>query len=110
MPASGVGHRPIAFTFSSSDTVTTITVGYDFNGCSGSETFSNLRHVLQHDPSVSSHPSFNAGFGDPDSPDGPSTEIYAVFPSTARAQGRVDFHRYPGCESATDVYWTATKQ
>jgi hypothetical protein len=34
--------RPIAFTISRDETVTTISVGHDFDGCSGTETFPNL--------------------------------------------------------------------
>src|SRR5688572_11814170 len=33
---------PITFTVSADEILTTITVGYRFNGCSGTQTFSNL--------------------------------------------------------------------
>jgi hypothetical protein len=33
---------PISFSVSPNETVTAITVGYDFNGCSGSHTFTDL--------------------------------------------------------------------
>ena len=108
-------NRPIAFTVSFAEIVTTITVGHDFNGCSASATFTDLRVNLRlaERQSVAGGPpvpSFNIGFGDPDSPDGPDTRIYVLFPSTARAEGKVNFRNYPGCGSASDVSWTATKR
>jgi hypothetical protein len=34
--------KPIAFTVSQDETVTSITLGYDFNDCSGTRTFAEL--------------------------------------------------------------------
>ena len=40
---------PIAFSVSQDEKVTTITVGYRFNSCSGTQTFSNLNLPTQPD-------------------------------------------------------------
>jgi hypothetical protein len=59
--------RPIAFTVSADEKVTSITVGYSFNGCSGSQTFSNLN--LDTAPNVTCIPG----------PCGPGMSSYRAF-------------------------------
>jgi hypothetical protein len=107
---------PITFTVSPDEKVTDITLGYSFNGCSGSHTFSNLN--LETAPSVtcipgpcppvvSSYRSFNYSTGPID---GPSTIVIGLFPSVTRAEGLVGFRNYPGCGSATGIAWIATRR
>lgn len=108
--------KPIAFTVSPDEAVTTITVGYDFNGCSGSQTFSNLTVSIAPNvmcipgpcpASLSSYRAFSYPSGNPI--DGPSTDLNGLFVSTARAEGLVNFRNYPGCGSAPGVAWSATR-
>src|SRR5712692_10952478 len=83
--------KPIAFTVSSDQKVTAITVGYSFNGCSGVQTYSNLN--LDTAPNVACIPgpcspvvssyrafSYSAGSGD-----GSLTVVNGGFPSTNMA-------------------------
>jgi hypothetical protein len=107
----------ITFTVSADERVTTITLGHDFNGCSGSETFSGLSLNIKPDvecipgvcpPGVSSYRSFGYMAGNP--VQGPSTQIDALFLSTERAAGSVNFRSYPGCGNAIGVAWTANRR
>lgn len=108
--------RPIAFTVSPDEAVTTITLGLDFNGCSGSQTFPGLSLNIAPrvtcipgpcPPSVSSYRAFGYTSGDPI--EGPSTDVNGVFLSSTRADGSVNFRNYPGCGNAIGVAWTATR-
>jgi hypothetical protein len=107
---------PIAFTVSPDDKVTSITVGHSFNGCSGSQTFSNLSLETAPmvtcipgpcPPGVSSFRSFSYAAG---SIAGPSTTVNGLFPSMTRAEGSVAFRDFPGCGSVVGIAWTATKR
>jgi hypothetical protein len=109
--------RPIAFTISPDELVTTITLGHDFNGCSGSQTFSNLS--LKIAPQVECIPgpcpasllSYRAfGYGSGNRIDGPSTSVNALFLSTARAEGTVNLRGFPGCGDAIGVSWSANRR
>jgi hypothetical protein len=109
--------RPIDFTISPAEAVTAITVGHAFNGCSGSQTFSNLSLDIAPQvqcipgpcaPSISSFRSF--GYVAGDRVLGPSTSINAVFESPARAQGTVNFRGLAGCGDAIGVAWSAVKR
>jgi hypothetical protein len=109
--------KPISFTISASEAVTTITVGHEFNGCSGTQTFSSLNIGIKPDvqcipgPCPASIQSYRAfGYAAGDRLEGPSTDINGLFPSTVRAEGLVNFRLYPGCGSAIGVAWTATKR
>lgn len=109
--------KPIAFTVSPNETVTTIAVGYDFNGCSGSHTFSDL--VVPTNPNVTCIPGpcpgtaesyrafsyINGSFAS-----GPVTQVNGVFLPRNEARGQVNFHNYPGCGTAVAVEWTATRR
>lgn len=107
---------PISFTVSADQKVTAITVGYDFNGCSGVQRFSNLNLETAPNvtcipgpcpPSVTSYRAFNYVTGPIE---GPSTGVNCLFTASNRAEGQVGFRDYPGCGSATGVAWIATKQ
>jgi hypothetical protein len=110
--------KPIAFTVSADDKVTSITVEHSFNGCSGSQTFSNLNLETAPNvtcipgpcpPSVASYRAFSYAAGDR-SIDGPSTSVNGLFLSMATAQGAVGFTNYPGCGTALGVGWTAIRR
>jgi hypothetical protein len=107
---------PISFSISPDEKVTSITVGYNFNGCSGSQTFSNLS--LDIAPNVMCIPgpcsadvlSYRAfGFAT-GSLQGPSTSVTGLFPSLTTAQGVAGFREYPGCGTASSVPWTAIRR
>jgi len=108
---------PIAFSVSTDERVTTITLGYAFNGCSGSHTFSDLD--VPTAPNVTCVPGpcsgtlisyrafgyVNGSFGS-----GPVTQVNGLFLPRNEARGQVAFLDYPGCGTATAVEWTATKR
>ena len=109
--------RPVAFTISPSETVTSITVGHDFNGCTGSQTFAGLSlNIVPNvqcipgpcSPSLTSFRSFGYTSGNPIN--GPSTDISGIFFSFTRAEGSINLRDFPGCGSAIGVAWTATRR
>ena len=114
MTSQGV---PIAFTVSPDETVTAITLGYSFNACSGSQTFSNLNVPTAPEVicvpgpcpgPVSSYRAFH--YSDGQFGSGPLTTVNGLFLPGNRAQGLAAFVDYPGCGTATGVEWTATRR
>ena len=108
---------PIAFTVSSDEKVTTLTLGYNFNGCSGSQTFSNLNLPTAPDVTcipgpcsgpISSYRAFS--YSDGPRGTGPSTTINGLFLPGNLAQGQAAFLDYPGCGSASGVTWSAARR
>ncbi len=108
---------PIAFSVSADEKVTSITIGYSFNGCSGSQTFSGLD--LRTAPDVTCIPgpcsgaisSYRAfGYASSGPIDGPRTAVNGLFVSANRAEGQAGFFNYPGCGTASGVGWTATRR
>jgi hypothetical protein len=108
--------RPISFTVSQDQRVTTISVGYSFNGCTGMSTFQNLSLIIAAldpfgDPRVPTPPSFGPGFGygsgQPDSPN--YTQIYGSFNSDDLAMGSVVFGAYDGCGNSGGT-WSASRR
>jgi hypothetical protein len=100
--------RPITFTVSSAQKVTAITVGYSFNGCSGSNTFSNLNLDIGVTPNPATSPGSGFGFGS-GSPEGSNyTQVYGSFRSNTTASGTVIFGDFAGCGNAIGI-WTATR-
>src|SRR5258705_5827628 len=97
---------PITFTVSSDQKVTATSVGYSFNGCSGTQTFSNLN--LDTAPNVTCIPgpcstvisSYRAFSYVTGSIDGPSTSLNGRFTLATPAAGRTSFSEFPGCGSA----------
>ena len=96
--------------------VTSITVEYTFNGCSGSKTFSNLSLTIARSqpppgnpqaPGPFDNPGFGFGSGAPDGPD--FTQVYGAFTSSQTATGSVVFGGYSGCGNGGAI-WTATKR
>jgi hypothetical protein len=108
---------PIAFTVSPNETVTTITVGFDFNGCTGSHTFSDLMVSTNPDvtcisgPCPSSLGSYRAfSYIDGTFGNGPVTQVNGLFLPGSQASGQINFRDYPECGTATAVEWTATRR
>src|SRR5688572_15405045 len=108
---------PIAFTVSPDETLTTITIGYSFNGCSGSQTFANLsirtapELICVPGPCTGAVTSYRAfGYSDGSRVSGPNTTVNGLFLLGNRAEGQARFVDYPGCGTATGVTWSATRR
>lgn len=109
--------RMVTFTISPDEQVTALTLGHEFNGCSGTQTFTGLSVSIA--PNVQcipapcsnqllSYRAFNYSTGNPIQ--GPATSLNALFTSNGRAEGLVHFREFPGCGSANGVAWSATKR
>ena len=110
---------PITFSVSPDERVTSISLGYSFNGCTGTKTFSNLN--LETTPSVTCIPGpctppvstsreFRYSEGALALGNEPSTSVNGQFSSHDRAAGVADFWNYPSCGTATRVTWTAIRR
>jgi hypothetical protein len=108
---------PITFTVSSDEILTTIAVGYSFNGCSGMQTFSNLNVATVPDiicipgpcsGTTASYRSFAYVSGAIGA--GPVTSINGLFLPGNQAEGLVSFRDVPGCGTAGGVPWSATRR
>ncbi len=108
---------PIAFSVSSNDTVTNISLGYRFNDCSGTLTFSDL--LVPTNPNVVCIPGPCSGviesyraFAHADGalPGGARTTVNGLFLPGNHAQGQAGFFDFPDCGTAAPVEWTATRQ
>lgn len=107
--------RAIAFTVSQDEKVTSIALGYDFNGCSGTRKFVELNVPTAPEltcipgPCSSRATSYRA-FGFSDGTAGASyTQLNGVFLPGNQARGQAIFSGYRDCGSAT-VEWTATRR
>ena len=108
--------QPVRFTVSGDEKVTEITIGYSFNGCAGSHTFSNLN--VETAPTVICIPgpcsraidSFRALHYQNGAPGTASTSIDGLFLQSNRAEGQAHFRDYPGCDSALGVTWSAARR
>jgi hypothetical protein len=109
---------PIAFSVSQDEKVTTLTLGYRFNSCSGTQTFSNLSLPTAPDVTcvpgpcpmtVSSYRAFS--FADGSRLNGqPNTSVNGLFLPGNRAEGQAGFNDYAGCGTAAGVTWTALRR
>lgn len=109
---------PIAFSVSQDEKVTTLTLGYRFNSCSGTQTFSNLSLPTAPDvtcvpgpcpTTVSSYRAFS--FTDGSRLNGqPITSVNGLFLPGNRAEGQAGFNDYVGCGTAAGVTWTAFRR
>jgi hypothetical protein len=109
---------PIAFSVSQDEKVTTLTLGYRFNSCSGTQTFSNLSLPTAPDvtcvpgpcpTTVSSYRAFS--FVDGSRLNGqPNTSVNGLFLPGNRAEGQAGFNDYAGCGTAAGVTWTAFRR
>src|SRR5262245_49493042 len=95
---------PIGFSVSADEILTEITIGYRVNGCSGSQTFSNLS--VRTAPEVFCMPapcpanvtSYRAfGYSSRTSISGPGIDINGLFLPGNRAEGQANFRDFPGC-------------
>jgi hypothetical protein len=101
--------RQISFTVSTDQKVTSITVGYNFNGCTGTSSFPNLSLIIASGPSPASPtpgPGFGYGSGPPDGTN--YVQIYGMFSSSTAATGSVAFGDFFGCGNGAGI-WSATK-
>jgi hypothetical protein len=96
--------------------VTSITVGYEFNDCSGTREFFELNVPTTPDltcmpgPCPRTAASYRAfGFSDGTVAGGPYTQVNGVFLPRNQAKGQAIFRDYPNCGSAT-VEWTASRR
>jgi hypothetical protein len=99
----------IAFTVTGQK-VTAITLGYNFNGCSGTHSFANLSLDSGTPPNTGAPtlgPGFGYGSGNPEA--GNYTQILGNFTSSSQATGSVIFGSYSGCGTAISI-WNATRQ
>ena len=107
---------PIAFVVSADERVTSITLGYDFNGCSGSHTFSGLDVPTAPDltcipgPCSGALSSYRAfGYSAGSVAGGPMTQINGLFLPRNEAKGQATFRNYAGCGDLITAEWTATR-
>lgn len=100
---------PISFTISDQK-VTSISVGYNFSGCNGTNLFSNLNLAIGYPPNPSApYPGPGFGFGS-GAPDGPNyTQVYGTFSSSTAATGSMIFGAYSGCGNSLGI-WSATRK
>ncbi|MEX2272674.1 MAG: hypothetical protein WD690_14470 [Vicinamibacterales bacterium] len=107
----------ISFEVSSAETLTSLSVAYSFNGCSGMQTYSNLNISTRPTvicipgpcpPNTPSSRTFAFSDGTPGS--SPVTMVNGLFILGGRAQGIASFRDYPGCGTADRVAWTATRR
>jgi hypothetical protein len=108
--------KPISFTVSRDEKLTSLIVGYEFNGCSGTREFFQLKVPTAPDLTCIPGPcSYTAatyrgfGFSDGQLAGEPSTQINGVFLPRNQAKGQAVFRNFPNCGSAT-VQWTATRR
>ena len=100
-------NAPIEFTVSSDHKVTAITVGHEFDGCSGARAFADLAIEIA---SLGGGRAFRFEFAS--APAGTPNRILlgGVFDSNSTARGSVLFVDYPGCGLGAGTAWTATKR
>lgn len=107
----------ITFTVSSDEILTTVALGYTFNGCSGTQTFSNLSVPTAPQVTcipgpcsgtIASYRAFSFSNGSPGS--GPVTAVNGLFLLGGQAQGQATFQDYSGCGTAAGVAWSATRR
>lgn len=103
---------PISFTVSPDQSVTSITVGYRFNGCTGSNTFSDLSLRIGTSPFPGRMPTpGNPGFGyGSGSPEGANyMQVQGTFTSNEASTGSAVFLNFPSCGN-TVANWTASRR
>lgn len=115
---TGTTSQGMIITFTvSSDEILRLSVGHSFNGCSGTQTFSDLQVATAPDVTcvpgpcsgtTSTYRAFSFSSGSRGT--GPSTAVNGLFLPGHRAQGVAAFHDFPGCGTLTGVEWTATRR
>jgi hypothetical protein len=102
--------RPLSFTVSADQKVTAITVDYNFNGCAGVKTFSNLSLDIARPTNPNAPvagPGFGYGTGPPEG--GDFTQVVGFFAPNGTVTGSVVFVEYGSCGNAVAI-WTATRR
>ncbi len=108
---SGMTSQGMRISFTVADQkVTSINVGYNFNGCTGTNAFPNLNLVIGYPPNPTSpYPGPGFGFGS-GAPDGPNyTQVYGTFSSSTAASGSLVFGDYAGCGNSLGI-WSASRK
>jgi len=107
---SGMTSQGMRISFTVADQkVTSISVGYNFNGCTGTHAFPNLNLVIGYPPNPSAPypgPGFGFGSGAPDAPN--YTQVYGTFGSSTAASGSLVFGDYAGCGNSLGI-WSASR-
>jgi hypothetical protein len=97
--------QPISFTVSANQVVTSLTIGFNFSGCSGVHTVPNANLPIGTAPV--SGTGFGYGSGAPDGPN--YTQVYGTFSSSTTATGSMIFGGYAGCGNSGGI-WNAAKR
>jgi hypothetical protein len=108
---------PITFVVSTDERVTSITVGYDFNGCSGSHAFLDLDVPTAPDltcipgPCSGALSSYRAfGYSAGSVTGGSMTQVNGLFLPRNEAKGQATFRNYAGCGDLVTAEWSATRR
>ena len=101
--------RSISFLVSRDAVVTSITVDYSLNGCSGVSAYPNLSQPVQDMPGVpgSRGPGFGYEEGHFTEPN--YLQVVGSFTSNSTASGLIAFGEYRGCGNGV-ANWTASKR
>jgi len=108
----------IAFTISQDERVTDISIGYRFDICTGTKTFSNLALAIAPNVTCLPNPcpadvtSFREiTFQSTGATGDPSTGLAGVFGADGTVRGSATFRNYPGCENIVGTAtWSATRR
>jgi hypothetical protein len=97
--------RPIAFTVSADLRVTTLSIDYAFDTCSGTVTMSPNAPLANPNGAASA-----VAISAPNGLSGPSrTSVNFLFSSPTHANGTAQFFDYPACGNS-NATWTANKR
>lgn len=97
----------ISFSVSADQKVTAISVGYSFNGCSGTKTFPGLSLPIAPNPIQPGLPAFEFNSGPREQPN--YTGVTGTFAATDTAAGLMAFGNYDGCNNGL-ASWSAAKR
>lgn len=96
----------IRFTVSADQRVTALSVGYSFNGCSGTKTFPGLSLPIAPNPIQPGLARFEFNSGPREQPN--YTGVTGTFASNNIAEGLMAFGNYDGCNNGL-ASWSASK-
>jgi hypothetical protein len=102
-------NQPIAFTVSADQRVTSVTVGWSFNGCAGTGTSSSNPFPIATPQPPGPPPWDNPGFVSGGQPGDKSVwAVTGAFTSSQTATGTAEFVEFPGCGNSLAT-WNATR-
>ena len=108
---SGMTSQGMRISFTVADKkVTSLDLGYNFNGCAGMNTYPDLSLAIGYPPNPASPymgPGFGFGSGAPDRPN--YTQVSGTFSSGTAATGTTIFGDYSGCGNSLGI-WSASKK